>query len=253
MRPAARWATGVSSSRRAVDLHVGDERVVEDVEAVHRHGHVVLGAGASTMAAASGSWKTLNSAAAVALLMSHAAAHEDDPADPREGLRVHAGEQREVGHRGQRHDGHRVAGGGLLRRWCRAGGRSRGAGRVAGWAPASRGRPCRRRRARGGRRPAPRAAGGAAPTPTGTSPRPAVSSTTRVLRTTSASGALPPTQVTARRSSRGCRAARRRAQASSTPVSTSRTTGRLGMGSIMADAAVRTPRSRVLRRSPGAT
>ena len=31
-----------------------------------------------------------------------------------------------------------------------------------------------------------------APTPTGTSPRPAVSSTTRVLRTTSASGALPP-------------------------------------------------------------
>ena len=72
--------------------------------------------------------------------------------------------------------------------------------------------------------------GRAAPTPTGTSPRPAVSSTTRVLRTTSASGALPPTQVTARRSSPGCSAARRRAQASSTPVSTSRTTGMLGMG-----------------------
>ena len=92
------------------------------------------------------------------------------------------------------------------RRWCRAAGPAparvgaQGGGRHPEVAPS------RRRRARGGRRPGPRAAAARRPTPTGTSPRPAASSTVRVLRTTSARGALPPTQVTARRSRPGCSA-----------------------------------------------
>src|SRR6478752_383116 len=67
--------------------------------------------------------------------------------------------------------------------------------------------------------------GRSAPRATGTSVRPAVSRTRSVLRTTSSTGALPPTHETARRSRAGCRAASSRAHASSTPVSTSRTTG----------------------------
>src|SRR6478735_3534284 len=67
--------------------------------------------------------------------------------------------------------------------------------------------------------------GRSAPRATGMSVRPAVSRTSSVLRTTSSTGALPPTHETARRSRPGCRAARSRAHASSTPVSTSSTTG----------------------------
>src|SRR5680860_195669 len=80
--------------------------------------------------------------------------------------------------------------------------------------------PCTCRASRGVSR-----SGRAAPAATGTSWRPQVSSTVRVLGTTSASGALPPTQVTALRSRPGCRAASSSAQSSSTPVSTSSTIG----------------------------
>ncbi len=121
-------------------------------------------------------------------------------------------------------------------------------------------RPCTCRAGRAASR-----RGRSAPRPTGTSPRPAVSRTTRVLRTTSSSGALPATQLTARRSSAGWRAASSSAQASSTPVSTSRTTGirgmqrpvtgRTGTAPRLAPGLRQMPRRRVrpARSSPGGT
>ena len=64
---------------------------------------------ASTIAAASGSWKTLNSAAAVALLISTPPPMKTIAPDRGERRRVHPGQQRQVGHRGERHDGEHLA------------------------------------------------------------------------------------------------------------------------------------------------
>ena len=71
-----------------------------------------------------------------------------------------------------------------------------------------------------------------------------------MLRTTSSTGALPPTHDTARRSRAGCRAARSRAHASSTPVSTSST---MGVGSVVTAATYRSvpPRPRWGRPASG--
>ena len=207
------------NSRAAGDVGGGDDDRVKTSRP-----YIVTGSprGARTIAAASGSCQTLNSAAGGRVADRRRAAHEHDPLDPRGHLGIGTQQQRDVGQRRERHQGDR-AGRRLQRRGAAARPRARRPG--ARSSRAGRGRPCRRRRARAARRAAARAAAGrrrARPGVRGARPR----------RARSGCCARPGRRRRCRRRrsppagrAPGCRTASSRARASSMPVSTSRITG----------------------------
>ncbi len=166
-QPGGRRATRAECA----DLCVGDHRCVEDVEAVHRDRYVAHGTGVEDDRRGLGVVEHVELCCCGGVADVGTATHEGHPADPAERLRVHPGEEGQVGHRRQRHDGDPADPLRAPRRWCHAGGPAHSGGRAPGSARARPrsaipSAPWTWRASTGSSR-----SGRAAPTPTGTSAR----------------------------------------------------------------------------------